>query len=135
MNFQYFDDASCTPNSPVTEREFVCTELTPTRAVFTDVTETDPLKQYSITLVTRPANTDTRVRQKCKVTIIAPAVINSGETDEYIDLAIYRLEIEVPSAWSYANRLSIARNMIQKFQHLSLQTDVAHAMNYGYMPQ
>jgi len=134
MDFQYFDDASVTLNSPVTERSFVCTERTPTRAVFIDVTETDPSLAYKITITTRPANTDTVVRQKVKMTIFAPAVINEGDEDEYIDPAIYRLEVEVPSGWSYTSRNNITANMIGKLPHLLAQADLGHCFKFGYTP-
>lgn len=134
MNFNYFDDASVTLNSPVTAREFVCTARSETTATFIDVTETDPQLAYKITFVTRPADTDKQIRQKVKMTMIAPAVINSGEEDEYIDLAIYRTEVEVPSGWSYANRGSITANMLSKVSHLLAQADILHTFKYGYTP-
>lgn len=134
MNLPYFDDSSYSPNTPVTPRDFVCTLSEPTRIELTDVTQADPALRYTVVILTRPANEATKLRQKVKITTVMPALIDDGLVTEYIDLAIVRLEIEVPSSWSFTNRGNISLNYIGKLLHIANMTDVVHILKYGYAP-
>jgi len=135
-NVSFFTDVTLTSNVPTAAITFVCVEKSPSKMVFLDVTTTDTRLAQKITVTVRPGDENSKIRQKFAVSHIYPILVNEGETDEYVDVRITRVETETPPSYLYADRKQAAVSGVNRLAYLingfnAQNGDIASALQYG----